>query len=91
MAEPTQEPTAQEPTEQEHIARITERLRRDHPDPKMREQLYDEGRLPEYVRTLMPQAKDEAVDEAVNEAVDEAVIERIARAVRAAEDGQMAE
>jgi hypothetical protein len=68
-----------EPTEQEHIARITERLRRDHPDPKLREQLYDEGRLPEYVRALMPEAPDEAS------------LDRIVRAVRAAEDGQMAE
>ena len=68
-----------EPTEQEHIARITERLRRDHPDPKMREQLYEQGRLSDYVRTLMPEVDDAAA------------LDRIVRAVRAAEDGQMAD
>ncbi|HEY0134062.1 MAG TPA: hypothetical protein VGB85_08280 [Nannocystis sp.] len=68
-----------EPTEADHIERITDRLRRDHPDPKMRQQLYDEGKLPEYVRTLMQEADDEAL------------LERVTAAVRAAEDGKSAE
>ncbi len=68
-----------EPTEHEHVVRITDRLRRDHPDPKMRQQLYDEGGLLDYVRVLMG-----AVD-------DEALLERVAAAVRAAEDGQPAQ
>ena len=64
--------------EQGHIDRITDRLRRDHPDPKMREQLYEKDDLIEYVRTLMPPGSDDAL------------IERVAVAVRAAEDGQPA-
>lgn len=65
-----------DPTEQDHVARIVDRLRRDHPDPKMRAQLYDEGGLPEYVRTLM------------NGHDDGGAFDRIVDAVRAAEDGQ---
>lgn len=65
-------------SDQEHVTRITERLRRDHPDPKLRAQLYEAGRLPEYVRALAPD-------------LDDAAIERIARAVREAEDGQLAQ
>lgn len=34
------------------VDRIVERLRRDHPDPKMRAQLYEGDRLTEYVRAL---------------------------------------
>jgi hypothetical protein len=65
--------------EQAHITRIVERLRKDHPDPKMREQLYDKGALPDYVRTLM------------NGVDDDGLIDRITAAVRDAEDGQPAE
>lgn len=68
-----------EPTETDHVERITERLRRDHPDPKMRQQLYDSGKLPGYVRTLMQEVDDEAL------------LERVTAAVRAAEDGKSAE
>jgi hypothetical protein len=68
-----------EPTEADHVERITERLRRDHPDPKMRQQLYDSGGLPDYVRVLMQDVDDEAL------------LERVTAAVRAAEDGTSAE
>ncbi len=68
-----------EPSEAEHVERITERLRKDHPDPKMRQQLYDSGGLPEYVQVLMQQVDDAAL------------IERVTAAVRAAEDGKSAE
>ena len=68
-----------EPTEADHVERITERLRRDHPDPKMRQQLYDSGGLPDYVRALMQQFDDPAL------------LERVTAAVRAAEDGTSAE
>lgn len=68
-----------EPTEQAYIARITDRLRRDHPDPKMRAKLYDDGGLPEYVQTLMREVEDQAV------------LARVIAGVRAAEDGQPAE
>lgn len=68
-----------EPSEADHIERICERLRRDHPDPKMRQQLYDDGGLPDYVRVLL-----QGVD-------DPAVLERVTAAVRAAEDGKSAE
>ena len=61
--------------EQDHVERIVDRLRRDHPDPHMREQLYAEGRLDEYVRVLLPGADDDAVA-------------RVASAVRGAEDGE---
>lgn len=44
----------------EVIERITERLRKDHPDPAMRSKLYDEGKLVEYVRTLAPEIEDDA-------------------------------
>ena len=64
-----------EPTEQDHVERITERLRRDHPDPAMRAQLYDEGGLPAYVRALMREVEDEAL------------LDRVVAGVRAAEDG----
>lgn len=65
-------------TEQEYIERIALRLRKDHPDPKIREELYAEGNLPEYVRTLLREVEDEAV------------IARVIDGVRAAEDGQPA-
>lgn len=67
-----------EPTEADHVERITERLRRDHPDPKMREQLYESGGLPDYVRVLMQDVDDPAL------------LERVTAAVRAAEDGKSA-
>lgn len=67
-----------EPTEADHVERITDRLRRDHPDPKMRQQLYEGGRLPEYVQALMPEVDDRAL------------LERVTAAVRAAEDGTSA-
>lgn len=56
------------------VARIVERLRRDHPDPEMRAKLYAGDKLDAYVRTLA------GTD-------DDAVIARVARAVRAAETG----
>ncbi|HUS28775.1 MAG TPA: hypothetical protein VMZ53_09700 [Kofleriaceae bacterium] len=66
------------PPIEEHVSRIVERLRKDHPDPAQREQLYEEdGRLDAYVATLM-QGQD----------ADEADVARIAKAVRAAEDGK---
>ncbi len=68
-----------EVTEADHVERITDRLRRDHPDPKMRQQIYDSGGLPEYVQALMQQVDDRAL------------IERVTAAVRAAEDGTSAE
>jgi hypothetical protein len=68
-----------EPTEADHIERITQRLRRDHPDPKMRQQLYDDDKLPGYVRALMQEVDDEPL------------LERVTAAVRAAEDGASAE
>lgn len=34
------------------VARIVERLRRDHPDPAMRAQLYEGDKLADYVRAL---------------------------------------
>jgi len=58
------------------VDRIVERLRKDHPDPKMRAQLYEGDKLVTYVRTLMPGDTDDAT------------IEEIADAVHAAEDGQ---
>jgi hypothetical protein len=61
--------------EQDHVTRIVERLRRDHPDAAMREQLYAEGKLPAYVAILM------------NDVDDPALVERVTAAVRAAEDG----
>lgn len=64
--------------EAEQVARISERLRRDHPDPAMRQQLYDSGGLPDYVRVLL-------------QADDAALIERVIAGVRAAEDGKSAE
>jgi hypothetical protein len=67
--------------EASHIARIVERLRRDHPDPSMRMQLYDDGGLPAYVRSLMT---DGSAD-------DDAMLARITAAVRAAETGEPGE
>ena len=61
------------------IERITERLRKDHPDPKMRQQLYDEGGLPDYVRVL------------AQEVDDDEVLDRVVAGVRANEDGQVAD
>lgn len=75
---PAMDVAMSDPTEAEHVERITDRLRRDHPDPAMRQQLYDDGRLPEYVRVLMP------------DGADEALLERVTAAVRAAEDGTSA-
>lgn len=66
------------PTEADHIERITDRLRRDHPDPAMRQQLYDSGGLPDYVRVLM-----QGID-------DDELLARVTAAVRAAEDGTSA-
>ncbi|MEJ7603083.1 MAG: hypothetical protein WKG01_34670 [Kofleriaceae bacterium] len=70
MSEPPEQPS-----EQAYVERITERLRRDHPDPKIRVQLYDEGGLPDYVRALMREVEDEAL------------LDRVVAGVRAAEDG----
>ena len=64
-----------EPDESPHVARIVERLRRDHPDPAMRAKLYSGDKLATYVRTLM------------NGIEDEGLISRIVACVRAAEDG----
>jgi hypothetical protein len=68
-----------EPTDADYIARISERLRKDHPDPAMRAKLYADGKLPEYVHTLM------------REVSDPDVLARVVAGVRAAEDGQLAE
>jgi hypothetical protein len=68
-----------EPTEEDHVSRIVERLRKDHPNPEMRAQLYDEGKLDDYVRTLL------------NDAADDELVERVTASVRAAEDGTSAE
>ena len=57
------------------VERITERLRKDHPDPAIRSQLYDDGKLLDYVRTLAPEIED-----------DDTLAE-IASAVRAGDDG----
>ena len=59
----------------EHVERIVERLRRDHPDPAMRAKLYAGDKLDVYVRTLM------------NGVDDEALIANVIAKVRAAEDG----
>ena len=64
-----------EQSETEHVDRIVERLRRDHPDPAMRAKLYAGDKLDEYVRTLM------------NGMEDEALIANVVAKVRAAEDG----
>jgi hypothetical protein len=53
----------------EHIERIIERMRKDHPDPKMREDID----WVEYVRAVMPDGGR-----------DDAQVQRIAAAVRAA-------
>jgi len=50
------------------VARIVERLRRDHPDPAMRAKLYEGDKLTEYVRALG--VDDPAVVEAVRAAED---------------------
>ena len=68
-----------EPSEADHVERITNRLRRDHPDLKMRQQLYDSGGLPDYVRALMQEFDDPAL------------LGRVTAAVRAAEDGAAGE
>lgn len=65
-------------TEAEHVARLVERLRKDHPDPAQRAALYAEpGRLATYVESLM-QGHD----------TDAAALARIRAAVQAAEDGK---
>lgn len=64
------------PTEEDHIARIVERLRRDHPDPALRMQLYDDGGLPAYVELLL-------------DSDDPGIKERVIAGVRAAEDGSV--
>ena len=64
-------------SDEEQIARIVERLRRDHPDPAMREQLYEDGGLPDYVRILLDDSDDDEL------------AERVAAGVRAAEDGSV--
>jgi hypothetical protein len=58
-----------------YIHRIVERLRRDHPDPAMRAQLYAADKLDTYVRTLM------------NGNEDDALVRRVVAGVRSAEDG----
>lgn len=67
-----------EPTEQDVVDRSAERLRRDHPDPASREELYASGGLPDYVKALMREIEDPAV------------IDRVIAGGRAAEDGQPA-
>jgi hypothetical protein len=67
-----------EPTEQDYVARITERLRKDHPDPAIREELYASGGLPEYVKALMREVEDGSL------------LDRVIAGVRAAEDGKPA-
>ena len=66
-----------EPTEAELTARITERLRKDHPDPAERAKLYTDGKLVTYVSAL------------AGEVTDPALLARVAAAVHAAEDGQL--
>lgn len=66
------------PTEEELVARVTERLRRDHPDPAQRARLYDGDKLARYVSSV---AQD--ID-------DDAVLDRVVAGVRAAEDGEPA-
>ena len=61
-------------TVDEMIARITKQLRKDHPDPTLRAEMYERHKLREYVRALAPQA-------------DESAITRIATAVQHADDG----
>lgn len=61
--------------EQDHVDRIVDRLRRDHPDPAMRQQLYDEGGLLAYVKALLGEDDDD-------------LAARVAGAVRAAENGE---
>jgi len=63
-----------EPTEADHVARIVDRLRRDHPDPQLRAELYQADKLSAYVQSLLPDG-------------DPATVARVAAAVRAAEDG----
>ena len=67
-----------EPFEQDYVERIIERLRKDHPDPAIRAELYESGGLPEYVKVLMREVEDEAI------------LERVTASVRAAEDGKPA-
>lgn len=63
---------------EDHVTRIVERLRKDHPDPAQREELYaDAERLHAYVEVLM-QGQDAAG----------ASVAQIAKAVRSAEDGK---
>lgn len=64
-------------SDQEHIDRIVDRLRPDHPDPAMRAKLYDEGGLLAYVEVLLGQDNDEAL------------AKRVADGVRAAENGSV--
>ena len=52
------------------VERIVERLRRDHPDPAMRAQLYAEDKLAAYVRVLMGGVDDPDVVAAVRAAED---------------------
>ncbi len=54
--------------------RVLDRLRRDHPDPKLREQFCADGKLEAYVRVLVPDASD-------------AEVVALAAAVHAADDG----
>lgn len=69
-------PSVPTETEQDIVARITERLRRDHPDPDMRAKLYAEDKLGEYVQVLMGERSDDA-----------ALVKRVATAVQHADDG----
>ena len=67
-----------EPSEQDYVERVNERLRKDHPDPAIRAELYESGGLPEYVKVLMREVEDEAI------------LERVTAGVRATEDGKPA-
>ena len=63
-------------TESDLVARITERMRRDHPDPALRQTFYAEGKLPEYVRVLIGDRAD-----------DSDLVERVVVAVQRSDDG----
>ena len=63
-------------TEQDSVARIAERMRRDHPDPDERRKFYEEGKLPDYVRVLLGERAD-----------DVALVDRVAAAVERVDDG----
>ncbi|CAN5787036.1 hypothetical protein BH11MYX2_BH11MYX2_02030 [soil metagenome] len=65
-------------SEADHVTRIVERLRKDHPDPAIRAQLYESAdKWQAYVDVLMN-----------GQDADATTLARIASAVRAAEDGE---